>query len=75
MGLVGLWIGLTIGLAFCSTCQLTIIFRLDWIAESNRAQALLQIENSRLRRDSGSIENRLDTGHIVDQHLGIAIDV
>jgi hypothetical protein len=73
MGLVGLWIGLTIGLAFCSTFQLTIIFRLDWNAESNRAQVSVQDENSLLL--SGLSENILDTGHLVDQHIGIAIDV
>ncbi|KAI8899222.1 mate-domain-containing protein [Globomyces pollinis-pini] len=46
MDLVGVWIGLTFGLMFVSTCYLTIVYRLDW-----KNQAELAV--SRILQDSG----------------------
>ena len=46
MGLSGLWIGLTVGLLFVSVAVTTIILRLDWMREAQRAQDMLSRHSS-----------------------------
>jgi multidrug resistance protein, MATE family len=60
LGLTGLWIGLTVGLLFCSVAQLSIISITDWRKQATKAQCLVG-ERSRRRSDTESSSSLLPT--------------